>query len=218
LDHEWSDPLKSYLSLFLFVSVVLNSSAFSAPKKVDSKLIAAASPVPTLPMKKGQDFSVANGTLEFFAIGKPSMLKIHGESTAMTGTLTRDVDTVTGAFEIPLNSFETGMSVRNNHLKEKVFETSKFDKSKLTITKLTLPAGKTGELKDLPFTGKLNLHGVDKDVSGTATVMVGDKTLGFSAQFEVKLSDFQIPPPEFMGMTMQDVVKVSAKGDGKAAN
>jgi polyisoprenoid-binding protein YceI len=211
-------PVQLILSIVLLMSVSSVQAAPAKAKAASVKTPAASAAVvkPAAPVKKGQDFTVGGGSLEFFAIGKPSMLKIHGESAQMTGVLNRDGDQVTGDLEIPLASFETGMKVRNDHLKEKVFETSKFEKAKLTIVTLTLPTGKTGELKDLPFTGKLALHGVEKDVSGTATFTVSDKTLGFEAQLDVKMSDFQMPPPEFMGMTIQDQVKVNAKGEAKA--
>jgi polyisoprenoid-binding protein YceI len=152
----------------------------------------------------GETLSVKDGSIAFYAIGKPSMLKIHGESAKMSGTVVRANGNLSGTLEIPLDSFETGMSVRNNHLKEKVFETSKFKTATLTISSLPIPAGQKGEIKNLPFTGKLSLHGVEKDISGTATVDAYGK-----------MSDYQIPPPEFMGMSMQDDVKVSATGEAK---
>jgi polyisoprenoid-binding protein YceI len=159
--------------------------------------------------------TLTSGSIDFYAIGKPSMLKIHGESTKLTGTITRKGNVFSGQFEIPLDSFETGMSVRNKHLKEKVFETSKYDKAKLTITELKIPDEKTGEIKELPFTGKLSLHGVEKDITGTAALNVTDKLITFSTEAEIKMSDYQIPLPEFMGMTMQDQVKILTKGEAK---
>jgi polyisoprenoid-binding protein YceI len=210
---------ESTMKLILAILICASSAASAATKKtsaITETKKTVTTTVTSVPVKKGQDYAVAAGNLEFFAIGKPSMLKIHGASTSMSGTLTKDENSLTGALEIPLTSFETGMKVRNEHLKEKVFETSKFDKAKLTITALTLPTGKSGELKDLPFTGKLNLHGVDHDVSGTATVTMADKVVSFDAQFEVKMSDYQIQAPEFMGMSMQDQIKITAKGDAKS--
>ena len=216
--------MKTNHSKILFVAIfglMVTSNVIAATqtkttvvKKKDVKKTETVAAKAT-PAKKGQDFAVNAGALEFFAIGKPSMLKIHGESAQMTGNLNRDGNSVTGVLEIPLESFETGMKVRNDHLKNKVFETSKFDKAKLTIVTLTLPEGKSGELKDLPFTGKLMLHGVEKDVNGVASLNAQEKTMGFNAELNVKMSDFQMPQPEFMGMTVQDQVKISAKGEGK---
>jgi polyisoprenoid-binding protein YceI len=162
---------------------------------------------------EAQNLSVKDATTEFFAIGKPSMLKIHGESKQTSGTVSHAGNTLSGKLEIPLDSFETGMAVRNEHLKNKVFEVSKYQKAILTISKLVLPEGKTGEIKNLPFEGTLNLHGVEKPVTGTANI-TADKEVAFEASFSVKLTDFNIPPPEFMGMTIQNEVKV--KADGKA--
>ena len=202
--------LKNYFGLILLVTAQAAPGATQIKttnvKTTDEK---------TAPKSAASALTVKDGTLNFFAIGKPSMLKIHGESSALTGTATQNNHSLTADLEVPLDSFETGMKLRNKHLKEKVFETSKFDKAKLSITKLELPMAKTGEIKDLPFSGKLNLHGVEKDISGTATVNVGDKTTTFSAETNIKMTDFSIQPPEFMGMTIQDQVKVTAKGEAK---
>jgi polyisoprenoid-binding protein YceI len=163
----------------------------------------------------GNGLKVTEGALEFFAIGKPSMLKIHGESKAMTGELNRSGADVTGNFQIPLDSFTTGMGVRDTHLKEKIFEIKKFDKATLKITKLQIPGGKAGDYKGLDFTGTLNFHGVDKDIAGKADVTVTDTSIKFDTTAEVNLSDFKIDQPEFMGMTVQDKVKIEAKGEAK---
>ena len=157
----------------------------------------------------------SEGNVEFSATGKPSMLKIHGESKALTGQFAIQGVDVSGDLQVLLDGFTTGMSVRDNHLKEKIFEVKKFDKATLKITKLTLPNAQAGTYKALDFSGKLNFHGVDKDVTGKVDVTTSTSSLQFDATLEVNLTDFQIAPPEFMGMTIQDKVKIEAKGEAK---
>ena len=219
------NKFSSLITLLLIANPIVSSAATQAVKSkskaavVRSKTEAAESKTvtvtPTPAEKTGSALPIKSGSVEFFALGRPSMLKIHGESQALGGSLTRSGNELTGELKIPLNSFTTGMTTRDNHLKEKVFETSKFDTAILTITSLTLPSA-SGVFKDLPFSGKLNLHGVVKDVKGTSQLTVSDATTLFAAHIEVKLTDYQITPPEFMGMSIQDDVKIDAKGETKA--
>lgn len=163
----------------------------------------------------GTTLKVSDGAIEFFATGKPSMLKIHGESKVATGQLIRSGNAVTGDLQVPLDSFTTGMGVRDSHLKEKIFETKKFDKATLKIVKLQLPDVKPGDYKAVDFTAKLNFHGVEKDLAGKADLTLADSSIKFDATVEMNLTDYQVTPPEFMGMSVQDKVKFEAKGEAK---
>ncbi|MBC7396732.1 MAG: YceI family protein [Bdellovibrionales bacterium] len=202
------------LTILVFVSLISTSVQATLPKMSP----ASVKPTPNTALAKtnsAMTSEVQKGTVEFFVLGKPSMLKIHGESSALSGNLSRIGDELTGELVMPLNSFATGMTTRDKHLKDKVFETSKFENAVLSITSLKVPAG-NGEFKNLEFSGKLKLHGVEKEIKGTSQVTVGPQTTGFTAHLDIKLTDFQITPPEFLGMSIQDDVKIDAKGEAKA--
>ena len=61
--------------------------------------------------------------------------------------------------------------------------------------------------------GKLNVHGVEKEVTQKGTVTVGDDKIILKSQFYVELNDFQIETPKILGkeMTQEKVlVKIEA--------
>lgn len=157
------------------------------------------------------------GKVEFFAVGKPSLLKIHGESSEFSGKWEILKSALTATITVATEKFDTGLSTRNKHLKEKALETSKFPDAVLTLDPITLsePAAK----KNVPFTGKLKLHGVEKPVQGTVDLEPTDKNWASGLKFDAKLvvnsSDFGIARAEFAGMKIEDSVEIKASGEMK---
>ena len=157
--------------------------------------------------------SLKEGRIEFFALGRPSMLKIHGDSHSMSGHLDREKNKFSGAFEIPMSTFDTGMKIRNDHLLDRIFEAKKFERAKLKIVELQLPAGHPEGSENIPFTGRLNFHGVEHEIKGLADLDFKDQKPRFEARFDLDLTDFDIQPPEFMGMRVENRVRISARGE-----
>lgn len=129
------------------------------------------------------------------------MIKISGKSEKLEGnidfTKTQDLGTV----QIDLNTFDTGMDTRNEHMKEKYLEVNK-ENFKMAIFKLEKLIGEN-------FSGKIRLHGVEKDISGKATSKIDDKSCSSHATFNLKLSDFAIEIPNYLGVTVAEDVEVS---------
>ncbi len=199
------------LVFVLIASFGISSWAEPAKKAVTTK--ATAKVEVKAVVEKGPSLPLKNGKVEFFAIGKPSMLKIHGTSEKMTGSFEKNGSNLQGKLQVPNDSFETGMGVRDKHLKEKIFESEKNPTSELVLDSLTIPEGKDAKMEQLPFKATFHFHGVEKKVDGMADLKRLDKTLSFVAKFTVNLTDYQITPPEFMGMTIQNEVRIEAKGD-----
>jgi polyisoprenoid-binding protein YceI len=98
--------------------------------------------------------------------------------------------------------------MRDEHMKEKYLQTKEYPNAILKIEKIVLPAGfetKPVTIKDQKFDGVLNLHGKDQKVSGTYSL--SDK-LELTAQFNIKLSDYGIEIPEYLGIKVADNVVV----------
>src|SRR5579884_3274798 len=116
------------------------------------------------------DLDKGTGNVEFRASGHPSSLKIVGKGSAPHGNFNVAGNHVSGVVTFDLNSLDTGIDLRTHHMKEKYLETGKYQQAKLTIQQMQLPQDLAGErfAADVPFTGKLSLHGVEKPVSGTA--------------------------------------------------
>jgi polyisoprenoid-binding protein YceI len=158
------------------------------------------------------DFDHSQGSLEFSAVGRPSALKIVGKSGAPKGSLLLTQNTIAGALLLDLNGLDTGIELRNHHMKEKYLQTQTYPQAELKLQSVGFPLEKMGSdyaATDVPFAGTLLLHGVEKPVSGKSSFKrVGD-TLTGNAKFQIKLSDFVIGVPSFMGITVADVVDVT---------
>lgn len=153
--------------------------------------------------------STEKGKVTFEAIGRPSMLKVKGEGEGLQSALSLDNNKVSGEVLFDLERLDTDIALRDDHMKNKYLEVGKYPKAKLKIQDLTVPGGfkVTDTIAKQTFKGSLELHGVTRDVTGEFTL--ADQKI--SAKFDIKLSDFKIDIPSYMGITIADVVKVEVQ-------
>lgn len=157
------------------------------------------------------------GSVEFTAIGRPSMLKIVGKGPGPKGALSTTDTSATGTFVMNLSDLSTGISMRDRHMKEKYLETERYPTAEFKLTSLKLPKpldGKDASYSGVPFEGTFKLHGVEKPVTGTADVAVSGSQIKGTANFTVKVTDYKIAIPKFAGITMAEDVKVTVQGAG----
>jgi polyisoprenoid-binding protein YceI len=174
-----------------------------------NKLFLALLLLPAAALATPLKLASSAGSVEFLAITKPSFIKIKGTGKSATTDVKVDGQKASGIFEFDLATLDTGMDGRNDHMKNKYLQVEQYPKAKLEITDLALKAPfKTGEtaVEEAPFTGVMTLHGVTKPVTGTYSLK---KTGDVIAKFGIKLSDFKIEQPSFMGVTVKDDVDVS---------
>jgi polyisoprenoid-binding protein YceI len=157
------------------------------------------------------------GSVEFTAIGRPSMLKIVGKGPGPTGTLDVTDGNATGTFDVDLKDVTTGISMRDHHMKEKYLQVDKYPQAEFKLSSLKLPKpldGSDASFKDVPFEGTFKVHGVEKPVKGTADLSVESSKLKGTANFAIKVTDYGIDIPKFAGITMAEDVKVTVQGAG----
>ena len=138
-------------------------------------------------------------------------LTVGGSFEARTKSVTGQVapasqrGTVAGTVKIDLKTLETGISLRDRHMRSNYLEVQKgpqfavatFDN--IRVDKLD---GKT------KFSGTLLLHGQRKNVSGVADVQQRGGQLRVQAQFPIRVSEFQIPKPTYLGVGVRDEIQV----------
>ncbi len=93
-----------------------------------------------------------------------------------------------------LKSLKTGMTLRDKHAKDKYLEVATFP-----VVELVSAIGKGGKGK-----GRIKMKNIEKDVEGTYKIEGGE----LKADFPIKLSDFKITGIKYMGIGVEDVVKV----------
>jgi polyisoprenoid-binding protein YceI len=118
-----------------------------------------------------------------------------------------------GEVSMDLATIDTGISLRNQHLRENYLEVAKgegFNRAVLSDIQLSEVAGETFD-GTTPFTGTLLLHGVKRPVTGTVEIHREGEGRRVRAEFPLVLTDFAVTPPEYLGVGVGSrlLVKVS---------
>jgi polyisoprenoid-binding protein YceI len=139
-------------------------------------------------------------------------LTVGGSFEAKTKSVSGEVassaaepGSLNGALRVDLQTLETGIAVRDRHMRENYLEVEKgpdfavatFDQ--IRIEKLD---GKS------TFKGTLLLHGQRQEVTGTADLQQRDGRIRVQAQFPIKVSAFQIPKPTYLGVGVRDEIQI----------
>jgi polyisoprenoid-binding protein YceI len=139
-------------------------------------------------------------------------LTVGGSFEAKTKNLSGDVTaagdeqgTVRGTLRVELQTLETGIGIRDRHMKNNYLEVEKgagFDTAIIDEIRVEKMDGKT------VFTGMLSLHGQKRKVTGAAELQQKDGNIRVQAQFPVKVSDFEIPAPTYLGVGVRDEIQI----------
>jgi polyisoprenoid-binding protein YceI len=144
-------------------------------------------------------------------------MTVGGSFDTKTAALSGHVATSTGgspaldgSFTVDLRTLDTGISLRNHHLRDTYLEVDKeqgYDKAILSDIVLNdlnadAPQGKGS------FAGSLTLHGVKKTVSGAVEVHKTGNGLQVKASFPLGLSDYNIAEPRYLGVGVKNTVQV----------
>ncbi len=148
------------------------------------------------------------GNISFEAVGKPAMIKIKGEAKKFNSQIKIEKGILSLNAELDLSALNTGIDLRDEHMKENYLEVNKFPKAKLKIDQLfsEVPSGAllpTSQNKT--FSGLLELHGKQVPISGEYSI--NDKNIA-EAEFKIKLTDFDIKIPEYLGIKVAETVTI----------
>jgi polyisoprenoid-binding protein YceI len=137
----------------------------------------------------------------------------EAKTPAVSGTITLTTPrppAFSGGIGVDLRTLETGISLRDDHLRREYLEVDKgsgYDTAVLSDIRLgdvdpTTFQGKT------TFRGTFALHGTSRPVSGTAEVRREGATVRVEATFPVTISDYGIPKPTYLGVGVRNEVQV----------
>ena len=125
--------------------------------------------------------------------------------------------------EVDLASFDTGIAIRNRHMRENHLETDRYPRAVFKGGRVHEASGsrlRLGETLQFEIEGVLSLHGVDKPLRAPVTltheVVDGVAQLRVAAAFQVKLSDHQIKRPKFLVMKLDEVQRINVELIAKA--
>jgi polyisoprenoid-binding protein YceI len=123
-----------------------------------------------------------------------------GRSTAVTGTMEVAGDTVESArIEADLTQLTSDESRRDNAIRERGLESARYPTATLELAepiRLT-SAPVEGQQVRGEGTGRLTVHGVTREVDLSVQGRWSGETIQVVGQLPVKMTDFQIEPPQF---------------------
>lgn len=132
----------------------------------------------------------------------------EAKTTALSGSLS---PAGPNELTVDLRSLDTGIGLRNDHLRESYLEVAKgegFDKAVLSGIAIAAPDPAAFQGRTT-FTGTLRLHGVAKPVAGSVEVRRQGASLRVTASFPVGLTEFGIAEPRYLGVGVKDEVRVN---------
>lgn len=137
----------------------------------------------------------------------------EAKTTDVSGELSADPaqpGRLEGTITVDLKTLETGIGLRNQHLRENYLEVDKgsgFDKATLSEIHVDVPDPAAHQGK-APFTGQFELHGQKKELKGEALVKRQGDTALVEATFPLSISDYQIKKPTYLGVGVKNDIRV----------
>jgi polyisoprenoid-binding protein YceI/mono/diheme cytochrome c family protein len=152
---------------------------------------------------------------------------IHGASTGLSGTLTFAEETWStgvGRIRIDLTGFTTGLSLRDEDLRDQFFQVDRFPEATLLLTgveRVTVAALTLDSDAQADAVGTLSLHGQTKPVRVPMTVRLteasGQRDLLVRGSFDVTMADYGITRPARLFLKLGTVAQVSFEASFRAA-
>lgn len=124
----------------------------------------------------------------------------EGVTNAIDGYLVHEGSDLTSGsglyFEVDLRKLDTGIGLRNRHMRENYLHTDKYPYAKFTgkITEATPADGKT----KVKVQGSMDIHGVKRSMDVTGTMSGGGDKLRIMTNFDVRLTHHKIEVPQLM--------------------
>ena len=109
-----------------------------------------------------------------------------------------------------LDSLRTGISFRDDHMRERYLETVKFPEAVLEVDKAQLQWPETGSVRS-KIKARLTLHGVTRAVTVDYQAEGTCHHARIEASLHVNMKSFRIETPVHLGMTVRPGVDISLK-------
>jgi polyisoprenoid-binding protein YceI len=145
----------------------------------------------------------------------------EARTTALAGRLAVDSaqpGRLAGELAVDLATLDSGISLRNTHMREHYLEVGKGEGYQRAHLKDIVLAGDPATLSGATtFSATLLVHGVERPVRGSARVSREGAGIRVEASFPVALPDHGIAKPRYLGVGVRDEVTVKVKFQASAA-
>ncbi len=181
--------------------------------KMKKVLLSVASIAMLTTTSFAQNFMTRTGKITFNATAPSSPEKIEAVNNEVANIL--DGKTGNIVFQVPIKSFKFERELMQEHFNENYMESDKYPRAdfKGSITNLAeVPLTKDGTY-NAKVTGKLTMHGVTKDVSAPGSITVKGNSVKATANFSIKLTDYNINIPAVVADKIGKEAKITLESN-----
>lgn len=154
-----------------------------------------------------QKFYGESGYAEFES--RAPGLTFKGTSDHLTGLI--DISERTVDFYLDLNTLDTGIRLRNRHMRDSYLNTREHPFAEFLGTMRGEVDIRLADPQPVTATGKFTIHGItqEREVEGTLTFSNGGNTVRLQAYFEVLLDDHNIDRPRVVFYELSELQRVT---------
>ena len=162
----------------------------------------------------------AEGNLVTFE-SKATMETFHGKTNQIGGYVALDPaavgDSVHVYLKVDMASLDTGISMRNRHMRENHLETDRYPNAIFRGAAVTEGAGAAlaaGSTARFTIAGTMELHGVTQPLQASVEVALetdGARRLRVKAAFPITLADYDIARPKFLLLKLGETQMVTVE-------
>jgi polyisoprenoid-binding protein YceI len=151
--------------------------------------------MPALQKTGSSDASfIAKGPIGFKLVGRTQELNLQDAGSTVK-------------IIVPLTHLETGIDLRDQHMRDKCLEVQKYPDAVLEVSWSAITLPEDGKSVSGKAQGKMTLHGKTRDVSFTYAVKRTGSRYAASGSVTLDIRPFDIHVPSYLGMTVKpDIV------------
>lgn len=150
--------------------------------------------------KTGEGYAAFKGVgpAGFKLEGKTKSVDLKDDGKALTVVVT-------------LKDLETGISLRDNHMREKYLEVEKYPEATLVVPSDQVTWPEDGKATEGTAKGSFTVHGVSKDLSFKFRIVNAGGTYTVEGEAPVNFKDHGVNVPSYMGITVKPDITIVAK-------
>lgn len=126
-----------------------------------------------------------------------------GTTSAITGTLILTDGRISpSTVTVDLRTLKSDSDRRDQYIQRNTLETDKYPMAEFTITGVdgTSPRLDEGQTENVKLAGRMSIHGVEKPLVFDVRMTVHDNTLQLEGTTTFMMSDFELEPPNILGL------------------
>jgi hypothetical protein len=161
-------------------------------------------------MLKAQIYMGKTCDISFFSKGPiEDIYAINKSTKPILNTANNEI-----AIKITIKGFVFDDKLMEEHFNEKYLESDKYPYAvfKGKINEKIDDFKKEG-IHNVTVTGKLNMHGVEKEITVNAIATIKDQIVAFETKFIITIKDYNIEVPKLVMANIGETMEVTVKGN-----